>query len=117
TIKAALLDQTVIAGIGNIYADESLFRAGIRPTRATNKLTGEERLKLAREIKKVLAQSLAQRGTSASDYIDTEGEKGGFQNFLRVYGRANEPCMSCKRPIKKILTAQRGTHYCVNCQK
>jgi formamidopyrimidine-DNA glycosylase len=116
SIKATLLDQTVIAGIGNIYADESLFRAGIRPTRATHKLTNDERLKLAKEIKKVLAESLAQKGTSANDYIDTEGEKGGFLEFLRVYGRDGEPCRTCKRPIKKIVAAQRGTHYCANCQ-
>jgi len=117
TIKAALLDQTVIAGIGNIYADEALFRAGIRPTRKVNKLTDDERLLLAKHIKKVLAQSLAQKGTSSNDYIDTEGEKGGFQNFLRVYGREGDPCRTCKNSIKKILTAQRGTHYCVSCQK
>ncbi len=117
SIKATLLDQTVIAGIGNIYADESLFRAGIRPTRATNKLSGDERLKLAKEIKTVLTKSLAQKGTSANDYIDTQGAKGSFQNFLRVYGRSGDPCRKCKRPIKKIVAAQRGTHYCVTCQK
>lgn len=117
SIKATLLDQTVIAGIGNIYADESLFRAGIRPTRATNKLTERERLRLAMEIKNVLSESLAQKGTSANDYIDTKGEKGGFLEFLRVYGRGGEPCRTCKKPIKKIVAAQRGTHYCVNCQK
>lgn len=117
SIKATLLDQTVIAGIGNIYADESLHRAGIRPTRKTNKVTSDERLRLAQEIKNVLAESVAQKGTSANDYIDTAGEKGGFLAFLRVYGREKEPCRTCKRPIKKIVAAQRGTHYCTNCQK
>lgn len=117
SIKAALLDQTVIAGIGNIYADESLFRARIRPTRRVDRLTSDERLRLAKEIKKVLAESLAQKGTSAVDYLDTTGEKGSFQNFLRVYGRGGQPCRDCDRPIKKIVAAQRGTHYCVNCQK
>lgn len=116
SIKATLLDQTVIAGVGNIYADESLFRAGIRPTRKTNKLTTDERLKLAQEIKNVLSESLAQKGTSANDYVDTEGEKGGFLEFLRVYGRGGQPCRTCQRPIKKIITAQRGTHYCAYCQ-
>ncbi len=116
-IKAALLDQTVIAGIGNIYADEALFRAGIRPTRRLDKLTDHERLELAKQIKKVLAESLAQKGTSAVDYLDTSGSKGGFQNFLRVYGRGGQPCRACKQPIKKIVAAQRGTHYCSVCQK
>ncbi len=117
SIKATLLDQTVIAGIGNIYADESLHRAGIRPTRRTNKVTADERLRLATEVKNVLAESVAQKGTSANDYIDTEGEKGGFLAFLRVYGRAGEPCRVCGQSIKKIVAAQRGTHYCVQCQK
>lgn len=117
SIKAALLDQTVIAGIGNIYADESLFRARIRPMRRVDRLTSDDRLRLAKEIKKVLAESLAQKGTSAVDYLDTTGEKGSFQNFLRVYGRGGQPCRDCDRPIKKIVAAQRGTHYCVNCQK
>ena len=116
-IKAALLDQTVIAGIGNIYADESLFRAGIRPTRTVDKLTSDERLRLVTEVKKVLAESLAQNGTSANDYIDTDGKKGGFQNLLKVYGRGGEACVVCDRPIKRIVAAQRGTHYCVSCQK
>lgn len=116
-IKAALLDQTVIAGIGNIYADESLFRAGIRPTRKVDKLSDEERLKLVTEVKKVLAESLAQNGTSANDYIDTDGKKGGFQNLLKVYGRGGEACVSCATPIKRIVAAQRGTHYCPQCQK
>jgi formamidopyrimidine-DNA glycosylase len=116
SIKATLLDQTVIAGVGNIYADESLFRAGIRPTRKTNKLTGDERLKLAQEIKNVLSESLSQKGTSANDYVDTEGEKGGFLEFLRVYGRTGKPCRKCKSPIKKMFVAQRGTHYCTRCQ-
>ncbi len=116
-IKAALLDQTVIAGIGNIYADEALFRAGIKPTRRMDKLTDGERLELAKHIKKVLAESLAQNGTSAVDYLDTSGSKGSFQNFLRVYGRGGQPCRVCDQPIKKIVAAQRGTHYCANCQK
>lgn len=116
-IKAALLDQTVIAGIGNIYADESLFRAGIRPTRRVDKVTQEERLKLVTEVKKVLVESLAQNGTSANDYVDADGKKGGFQNLLKVYGRGGEACVVCGQSIKRIVAAQRGTHYCANCQK
>ena len=117
TIKAALLDQTVIAGIGNIYADESLFQAGIRPTRKVNRVTDNERLRLAKAVKKILALSVAQKGTSANDYVDTSGSKGSFQNLLKVYGRGDEPCVTCKKPLKKTVVAQRGTHYCVNCQK
>jgi formamidopyrimidine-DNA glycosylase len=82
-----------------------------------DKLTDDERLELAKHVKKVLAESLAQNGTSAVDYLDTSGSKGSFQNFLRVYGRGGQPCRTCDRPIKKIVAAQRGTHYCANCQK
>lgn len=116
SIKALLLDQTVIAGIGNIYADEACHRAGIRPTRPSSRLKREERLRLAQEIQAVLRESLAQQGTSANDYVDTRGEKGGFLSLLRVYGREGEPCRTCAQPIKKVVHAQRGTHYCIKCQ-
>ena len=115
-IKAALLDQTAIAGVGNIYADEALHRAGIRPTRRLARLSADERLELARQIKEILAESVAQQGTSANDYVDTRGEKGGFLELLRVYGREGEPCKNCGTPIKKIVLTQRGTHYCPQCQ-
>ncbi|MFZ2803691.1 MAG: bifunctional DNA-formamidopyrimidine glycosylase/DNA-(apurinic or apyrimidinic site) lyase [Patescibacteria group bacterium] len=116
TVKAALLNQQVIAGIGNIYADESLHRAGIRPTRRLGRMSSDEHLRLAQEIKAVLGESVAQQGTSANDYVDTRGEKGGFLELLRVYGREGEPCKNCAAPIKKIVLAQRGTHYCPTCQ-
>ena len=116
SIKATLLDQTVIAGIGNIYADEALFRAGIRPGRRTRSLKDEERLRLAKEIKAVLKASLARKGTSANDYVDTTGEKGTFKNFLKVYGRGGKPCRVCETPITKTVVAQRGTHFCKQCQ-
>lgn len=117
TIKAALLDQTLIAGIGNIYADETCHRAGIRPTRRVHTLTAQERLRLAHAIQEVLRASLERRGTSANDYVDTQGKKGGFVSILRVYGREGKPCRNCKSIIKKMALAQRGTHYCANCQK
>lgn len=117
TVKAALLDQAVIAGVGNIYADESLHRAGIRPTRRLSSLTSAERLRLAQEIQTILAESIAQQGTSANDYVDTRGEKGGFLDLLRVYGRSQKSCRECQTLIKKIVLAQRGTHYCPSCQK
>ncbi len=116
TIKAALLDQTLIAGVGNIYADEALHRAGIRPTRRVASLTEAERLRVAQGIRSVLSESLAQRGTSANDYVDTEGSRGGFLELLRVYGREGEPCRNCGELIKRIVVVQRGTHYCPGCQ-
>jgi formamidopyrimidine-DNA glycosylase len=116
TVKSLLLDQAVIAGIGNIYADEALHRAGIRPTRRVKRLSGDDRLRLAREIQVVLRASLAQQGTSANDYVDTKGERGGFLALLRVYGRGGEPCLVCGLPIHKTVVAQRGTHYCKRCQ-
>ncbi len=116
-VKAALLNQTVIAGVGNIYADEALHRAGIRPTRRLGQIKTDERFRLVQEIKNVLSESVAQQGTSANDYVDTRGEKGGFLGLLRVYGREGEPCTTCNMPIKKIVLNQRGTHYCERCQK
>ena len=117
TIKAALLDQTIIAGIGNIYADEALFRARIQPTHRLDCLAADERIRLAKAIKKVLAEALVQKGTSAVDFLDTRGEKGSFQKFLRVYGRAGQPCVVCEQPIIRSVVAQRGTHTCNYCQK
>lgn len=117
TIKAALLDQACIAGIGNIYADEACHRAGIRPMRRLGELSDDDRLRLAIETKNVLNDSIAQKGTSANDYVDTNGERGGFLALLRVYGRAGKGCRTCETPITKIVLAQRGTHYCANCQK
>jgi formamidopyrimidine-DNA glycosylase len=116
TIKAALLNQSCIAGIGNIYADEACHRAGILPTRRLAQLNDEDRLRLAVEIKNVLNDSIAQKGTSANDYVDVNGERGGFLKLLRVYGRENEPCRTCTTLIAKIFLAQRGTHYCSICQ-
>lgn len=116
SVKAALLDQGLIAGIGNIYADEALHRAKVRPSRRLQRLMAAERFVLAHEIQNVLRESIAQRGTSANDYVDTRGERGGFLGLLRVYGHAGEPCRTCATPIKKIVVAQRGTHYCPTCQ-
>jgi len=116
-IKSALLDQATLAGIGNIYADEALFRAGIRPTRRLANLTRQDRLRLAREIKILLKESIRLRGTSASDYVDASGAKGSFEKHLRVYGRGGEKCLVCGRPIKRMVLNQRGTHYCPRCQK
>lgn len=116
SIKAALLNQEVIAGIGNIYADEACFRAGIRPTRRLGKMSERDRVNLMTHVKELLKEAVEQRGTSANDYVDTEGKKGGFLSLLQVYGRTGEPCLKCKTPIKKIVHVQRGTHYCPGCQ-
>jgi formamidopyrimidine-DNA glycosylase len=119
TLKAALLDQSCIAGVGNIYADEACHRAGIRPMRRLKTLTKGDRLRLAGEIQAVLRASLKQKGTSANDYVDTDGERGGFLGLLQVYGRTGESCLRCgpSSTIKRTALAGRGTHYCPRCQK
>lgn len=116
-IKLVLLDQKFLAGIGNIYAQEALFRAGIHPRRAANRLKDSEIRKLRREIQKVLLEALGYRGTSDSWFVDARGRKGGFQFRLRVYGRGDEPCLKCEKPIKRIIMGNRGTYFCPRCQK
>lgn len=117
SVKGALLNQAVVAGCGNIYADEACFRAGVLPMRTLGSLRGEERLRVAEELQRVLRESLAQKGTSAHDYIDTQGERGGFLSFLHVYGRNRQPCRVCGEIIQKTVHSGRGTHYCARCQK
>jgi formamidopyrimidine-DNA glycosylase len=116
-IKALLLNQTLLQGVGNIYADESLFRAGVRPRRRANKLTGKELEKLHAALGEVLREAITAGGSSVSDYVDADGEAGFFQLQHRVYGREGQPCRICKTKIKKIVVAGRGTHYCPKCQK
>ncbi|HLY92144.1 MAG TPA: bifunctional DNA-formamidopyrimidine glycosylase/DNA-(apurinic or apyrimidinic site) lyase [Candidatus Angelobacter sp.] len=116
-IKAALLNQKLLHGVGNIYADEALSRAGIRPRRRANTLSRAELNKLHEGLKKVLKAAIAAGGSSISDYVDPDGEEGFFQIQHRVYGREGKPCRKCKTPIKKIVVAGRGTHYCPKCQK
>ncbi len=116
-IKSALLNQKLLRGIGNIYADESLFRAAIRPRRRAGTLTRDELRRLYKSVQKVLIEAIAAGGTSISDYVDSEGESGLFQVRLRVYGRTGEPCVRCGTCLKRIVVAGRGTHYCPTCQK
>jgi formamidopyrimidine-DNA glycosylase len=116
-IKAALLNQKFLHGVGNIYADESLIRAGIRPRRRANTLTTAELKKLHAALQQVLKEAIAAGGSSVSDYVDADGEKGYFQIKHRAYGREGKPCLKCKTPIKKIVVGGRGTHYCPNCQR
>jgi formamidopyrimidine-DNA glycosylase len=116
-IKSALLNQKLLRGVGNIYADESLFRAGIRPRRRAATIKREDLEKLWLAIKEVLQEAIALGGSSISDYVDADGEEGFFQLKHRVYGRAGEPCLICKTPIKRLVIAGRSSHYCPKCQK
>ena len=116
-IKSALLNQKLLRGVGNIYADESLFRAGIRPRRRASSLTHEQLRKLYLSIQEVLKEAIALGGSSVSDYVNADGEEGFFQLQHRVYGREGEPCLVCKTPIKRVVIAGRSSHYCPKCQK
>jgi formamidopyrimidine-DNA glycosylase len=116
-IKAALLHQSLLHGVGNIYADESLFRAGIRPRRQAGRLTREELIRLRKALVDVLRRAIKLGGSSISDYVDAEGMHGYFQIEHKVYGRGGDPCRICGTPIKKITLAGRGTHFCPHCQK
>ena len=116
-IKAALLNQTLLAGVGNIYADESLFRAGIRPRRRAGRLSRVELEKLREALKEVLEHAIRLGGSSVSDYVDAEGVRGFFQLEHCVYQRTGEPCLRCGNAIKRIVVAGRSTHYCVHCQR
>lgn len=116
-IKSALLNQKLLRGVGNIYADESLFRAGVRPRRRAASLTRAELRRLYDAIQQVLTQAIAAGGSSVSDYVNAEGEPGFFQFEHRVYGREGEPCLVCATPIKRVVIAGRSSHYCPRCQK
>ena len=116
-IKSALLNQKLLSGVGNIYADESLFRAGIRPRRRASSLTREDLRRLYPAVQEVLREAIALGGSSVSDYVDADGEEGFFQLQHRVYGREGEPCLVCKTPIKRVVIAGRSSHYCPKCQK
>lgn len=116
-IKSALLNQKLLRGVGNIYADESLFRAGIRPRRRASSIPRNRLAQLLASVKEVLREAIALGGSSISDYVDADGEEGFFQLQHRVYGREGEPCLVCKTPIKRIVIAGRSSHYCPKCQK
>jgi formamidopyrimidine-DNA glycosylase len=116
-IKSALLNQKLLRGIGNIYADESLARAGIRPRRRAATLTRADLHRLFQSVQQVLNAAIAAGGSSVSDYVDAAGEPGFFQFQHRVYGREGEPCLSCGTPIKRVVIAGRSSHYCPKCQE
>jgi formamidopyrimidine-DNA glycosylase len=116
-IKALLLNQGFLRGLGNIYADEALFRAGIHPLAMASRLRGERPRRLFDAIGAVLTEAIAAGGSSISDYVDAEGRKGFFQFSHRVYQRTGEPCLTCQTPIRRLLVAQRSSHFCPKCQK
>jgi formamidopyrimidine-DNA glycosylase len=115
-IKAALLNQTLLSGVGNIYADESLFQARIRPRRMSGRLTRVELERLRVALKAVLEHAIRLGGSSVSDYVDAEGMRGFFQLEHCVYLRTGEPCRQCNTAIQRIILAGRGTHFCPKCQ-
>lgn len=117
SIKPLLLNQSFICGIGNIYADEALFAARIHPRALARRISNKRARRLHECILQILHAAIDHRGSSISDYVDTAGERGAFQHLHCVYGRAGEPCPRCGTPIRRIVLAQRGTHYCPRCQR
>lgn len=115
-LKPLLLDQGFLRGVGNIYADESLFGAGIHPRALASRLGARRALRLHRSLVAVLEEAIAHGGSSISDYVDAEGRAGSFQRLHRVYGREGLPCPACGAPIRRVVMAGRGTHYCPRCQ-
>jgi formamidopyrimidine-DNA glycosylase len=116
-IKTLLLDQGVLAGVGNIYADEALFMSGIRPTRGAHRVTRKECLLLAENVQRVLLRSIETGGSSISDFIAPDGQDGQFQNERKVYARTGEACGSCSTLIIRKVIGQRSSHYCPACQR
>ena len=115
-IKSLLLNQNFLRGLGNIYVDETLFRAGIHPEALSFRLKPARLRTLHRVIVEVLEESIAAGGSSISDYVDSSGRQGSFQEMHQVYGKEREPCVRCGSPIERMVVAQRGTHYCKRCQ-
>jgi formamidopyrimidine-DNA glycosylase len=116
-VKALLLNQQFVRGIGNIYADEALFRAGIHPLAIAARLRPDRVKKLHEAIRQVLREAIAAGGSSVSDYVDVDGRQGSFQVQHNVYQRTGEPCPRCGGTIRRIVVTQRGSHFCARCQK
>lgn len=116
-VKTLLLDQSVLAGVGNIYADEALFLAGIRPLRPARRLTRQDCQRLVAALRRVLRRSITAGGATISDYIQPGGEDGRYQDERRVYGRAGDPCLRCTVRILRRVIGQRSSHYCPRCQR
>ncbi len=116
-MKSLLLNQTFVRGVGNIYADEALFRAGIHPLALSHRLRADRVRRLYDAMVEVLQEAIAAGGSSISDYVDAEGRKGFFQISHRVYQRTGEPCVVCGTPIRRVVVAQRSSHFCPRCQR
>lgn len=116
TVKSLLMDQSVVAGVGNIYASEALFTARVDPRRAAGRVARARYARIAAAIRSVLGYSIARGGTTIRDFIAPDGEQGHFEQELQVYGRAGEPCKVCDTPIKSAVIAQRTTYWCPHCQ-
>ena len=116
-LKAVLLDQSIVAGVGNIYADESLFEARLHPSRQACELDDAEATRLRRAVARILRRAIERRGSSIRDYVGGSGLQGEYQNEFRVYGRTDEPCPRCGTPIACLRLAGRSSHFCPNCQK
>ncbi|ASK26716.1 bifunctional DNA-formamidopyrimidine glycosylase/DNA-(apurinic or apyrimidinic site) lyase [Neisseria chenwenguii] len=116
-VKTALMDNAVVVGVGNIYANESLFKAGILPQRPADKVSRKECALLVETIKTVLARAIETGGSTLRDFVNSDGKSGYFQQEYTVYGRHNEPCVKCGSLIQKAVIGQRGTFYCAHCQK
>jgi formamidopyrimidine-DNA glycosylase len=116
-IKSLLLNQSFLAGLGNIYVDESLYAAGIHPLASAVRISAARAAKLHQAIREILSTAIAAGGSSISDYVDAEGRRGWFQVSHQAYGREGEACARCGSAIRKIVVAQRGTHFCPKCQK
>ena len=117
TIKQFIMDAKIVVGVGNIYASESLFLAGINPKRLAGKITKQNSVDLTAAIKKILKQAIKQGGTTLKDFSSSDGKPGYFQQKLKVYDRKDEACLKCNKPIKQLVLGQRSTFYCSNCQK
>lgn len=116
-VKPLLLNQRFVRGLGNIYVDEALFRAGVHPKAMAARLSRARARALHAAIGQVLREAIEHRGSSISDYVDASGERGGFQRLHRVYGRKGLPCVTCGTPVRRTVVAQRGTHFCPHCQR
>lgn len=116
SMKSLLLDQGILAGLGNIYVNEILFQAGVHPERSGHSMKPEECTRILRCMRRILKQAIQLNGTSISDFRRVDDKTGTFQNFLKVYGKGDQPCLSCQTPIKRIVQNQRSTFYCAQCQ-
>jgi len=116
-IKSFLMDSRIVVGVGNIYANEALFAAGIHPARSAGRISAQRYTRLVEAVKQVLAKAIRQGGTTLRDFTNGEGKPGYFQQSLQVYGRAGKPCPSCTTPIREIRIGQRSSFFCTHCQR